>query len=397
MADLNYKIQSIPAYMPDMRPSWHQLIVIGNGFDLECGLKSSFSSFFTARNSCFAHDADSNETNPLGFKRNLWDVILGSMDGDRWADVEGAIAQWIVSTGRKDTNPKYWKSMLDETIGTLREIACDKKSTFRKNSITDNVALYLCGGSPQKARQWDKERLQHLTYDALKSLEDEFARYLTQAEKNESSYRDEAAKLMCEIILQGRPKEEDFNIEESVLSFNYTHPIENLHSKEHVTSYVNIHGRLGGEIVFGIDGTGRMNDPIITPYTKTYRLMNLNVKNTRSLVHVPSSAESQDYGTSLIKFYGHSLGSADYSYFQAIFDSIHLYESQTQLVFFYRKHGKKTLEEVRTETMHQVIRLLDAYGRTLDNKDHGKNLIHKLLIEGRLVVKELPNTVVRGS
>ena len=39
--------------------------------------------------------------------------------------------------------------------------------------------------------------------------------------------------------------------------------------------------------------------------------------------------------------------------------------------------------------------LLDAYGRTLDNKDHGNNLIHKLLIEGRLAVKELPDTVRR--
>ena len=43
--------------------------------------------------------------------------------------------------------------------------------------------------------------------------------------------------------------------------------------------------------------------------------------------------------------------------------------------------------------MSQVIKLLDAYGRTLDNKDHGNNLIHKLLIEGRLAVKELPDTV----
>lgn len=35
----------------------------------------------------------------------------------------------------------------------------------------------------------------------------------------------------------------------------------------------------------------------------------------------------------------------------------------------------------RKEMMEKVIRLLTAYGLTLDNKDHGKNLIHKLLIE----------------
>ena len=32
---------------------------------------------------------------------------------------------------------------------------------------------------------------------------------------------------------------------------------------------------------------------------------------------------------------------------------------------------------------------MNAYGSTMDNKDHGKNLMHKLLLEGRLSVKEL--------
>ena len=45
--------------------------------------------------------------------------------------------------------------------------------------------------------------------------------------------------------------------------------------------------------------------------------------------------------------------------------------------------------------MEKVIRLLAAYGLTLDNKDHGKNLIHKLLIEGRLSVSLLGNDVRR--
>lgn len=381
-------------HMPDTRPFWHQLVVIGNGFDLECKLKSSFTSFISARNRAFEQE-ENGESNPLGFKRNLWDVILGSMDGDHWADVEGAIARWVVPTGWEDTNSELWQSSLDETVDVLRDISRGKKSAFDSKSIPDKVASYLSEGSSQKARQWNKEKLLELTRHDLECLEEEFSAYLAQAEKDQPDYRGNARRLMCELILQGRPSEEDYDIEESVLSFNYTHPIESLRSEEHETSYINIHGRLGGEIVFGIDGTGRMNDPTVTPFTKTYRLLSLDVSDTRSLVHAASPVGCQDYGTALIKFYGHSLGSADYSYFQAIFDSVHLYEGQTQLIFFYRRHGDKTSEEVRAETMRQVIKLLDAYGRTLDNKDHGKNLIHKLLIEGRLAVKELPDTVRR--
>ena len=43
--------------------------------------------------------------------------------------------------------------------------------------------------------------------------------------------------------------------------------------------------------------------------------------------------------------------------------------------------------------MDRVVHLLTSYGNTLDNKDHGRNLIHKLLLEGRLSVRELPDTM----
>jgi hypothetical protein len=385
-------LAGIQPNMPDMRPSWHQLVVIGNGFDLECKLRSSFASFIGARKRAFKQE-ENGEPNPLGFKRNLWDVILESMDGDRWADVEGAIARWVVPMGWEDTNSEFWQSSIDKTIDVLRDISRGRKSTFDSKSIPDKVALYLSSGSSRKAGLWSKEKLLAFSRNELKRFENEFSAYLSQAVKDQPDYRVNAYNLMEELLTQGRPSKEDYNIEESVLSFNYTHPIESLHFEEHGTSYINIHGRLGGEIVFGIDGTGRMNDSTVMPFTKTYRLLSLDVPGTRSLVHAASPVGYQDYGTALIKFYGHSLGSPDYSYFQAIFDSVHLYEEQTELIFFYRRHGDKTSEEVRVETMSQVIKLLDAYGRTLDNKDHGKNLIHKLLIEGRLAVKELPDAV----
>ena len=43
----------------------------------------------------------------------------------------------------------------------------------------------------------------------------------------------------------------------------------------------------------------------------------------------------------------------------------------------------------RTEMMNKVVSLLTAYGAALENRDHGKNVIHKLLLEGRLSVEEI--------
>lgn len=71
-----------------------------------------------------------------------------------------------------------------------------------------------------------------------------------------------------------------------------------------------------------------------------------------------------------------------------------LYEGDTKLIFFFRPHGQNsedcgTAEKAKKDAMSKAIALLAAYGTTLDNKDHGTNLIHKLLIEGRLVVWSL--------
>lgn len=52
-----------------------------------------------------------------------------------------------------------------------------------------------------------------------------------------------------------------------------------------------------------------------------------------------------------------------------------------------------SVDKARKDMMAERIALLTAYGKTLDNKDHGANLVHKLLIEGRLAVTLLSNTV----
>lgn len=87
----------------------------------------------------------------------------------------------------------------------------------------------------------------------------------------------------------------------------------------------------------------------------------------------------------MIKLYGHSLASADYSYFQSIFDLVNLYSSHVRLLFFYGDYSVMA----REETYQRVLNLLSAYGETMDNEDHGKNLIHKLILEGRLSIVRL--------
>lgn len=314
------------------------------------------------------------------------------MEDSSWCDIEGAIADWVApSKGRS----KASKSKFAKTLQKLS----NPTGSYDSTKIEDSVALFL-ENRFRHHEPWNSEALLQVTREDLAKLESDFDRYLSNEVETSKGYKEKVGKLMSEIILDQRPSNDEYDVEESILSFNYTRAVNQFRSDEHDTEYVNIHGRLGGEIVFGIDGTDRMDDSMALPFTKTYRLMALDLPDIGKLVHVPTSGAPMAGGTKMIKFYGHSLGEADYSYFQALFDSVKLYEGDTRLVFYFRPHklssGYMQDEDcARKEMMEKVIRLLTAYSLTLDNKDHGKNLIHKLLIEGRLSVSLLGNNVRR--
>lgn len=392
--DFNHQSRSLTgvyAEQPDFRPNWHQLIIVGNGFDLECGLPSGFRDYINARNKVIK-ECESDET--LSYTLTIWDAILAGMPNANWCDIEGAISNWMAPDG---VEPLSEGTLFAKCLNILINY---NPTVYDPNNVEEVVAPQLYRRFPNYWGSWTSSRLLDITMKDLHILEEEFAKYLQGAVSRSDDYKDRASKLMIELMIYERPREEEYDIQESILSFNYTRAVKHFRSKEHRINYVNVHGRLGGEIVFGIDGSRIMSNELVVPFTKTYRVMALNPPDIEKIVDVPTNASIYGHGTRVIKFYGHSLGKADYSYFQAIFDAVNLYEGETKLIFFFRPHGQNsgefgTVEEAKKDAMSKAIALLTAYGATLDNKDHGTNLIHKLLIEGRLVVVLLPDTVHR--
>lgn len=64
-----------------------------------------------------------------------------------------------------------------------------------------------------------------------------------------------------------------------------------------------------------------------------------------------------------------------------IVDYYNLYENNNVSLIFYHSKGY--------EQTDKIYRLINAYGKTLSNKDQGKNLTHKLLLENRLKIVEI--------
>jgi hypothetical protein len=88
-----------------------------------------------------------------------------------------------------------------------------------------------------------------------------------------------------------------------------------------------------------------------------------------------------------VKFFGHSLGEMDYSYFRSVFDSVDLYKAKMRLVFYYSIFNDKRAEEIRRSQFLLVTKLIDDY-QALDGQ-RGRNLMHKLMLEGRLSIEEI--------
>lgn len=64
-------IPQFEEYTSDFRSYWHQLVVIGNGFDLECGLPSRFKDFFDSRHpQPIRHEPTFGKTDPYSDYRD---------------------------------------------------------------------------------------------------------------------------------------------------------------------------------------------------------------------------------------------------------------------------------------------------------------------------------------
>ena len=371
-----------PTAKGDIKTSWHQLLIIGNGFDLECGLRSRFIDFFSSRIKTPQRDSIVDDNDVARTPEELvsefptiWDLILRDKQDTNWFDIEKTIEMWVSGTSPEVTKISDW---------------CNPGPDYRPDEAHEIIASY-CKKRLSKIDEWiSTDSVLALFTEDLHLIEKQFASYLREqtysskpvGEQN-ANYHQTACRNLQTLLSESLPSNPEQLLSYSVLSFNYTGPFD-ISSNEigQRVAYTNIHGlcREGEEIIFGIDGKENLVYKIARPFTKTYRLLSLGGPNARDVVRSD---------TRCIKLYGHSLSDADYSYFQAIFDAVHLYSSDVSLVFFYRCFDEKGPLIHRTEMMKKVISLLTAYGATLENRDHGKNLIHKLLLEGRLSVEEI--------
>lgn len=403
--------------------SLKQLIVLGNGFDLACGLKSTYYDFFDY----IYGQQIVNNTN----SNNFWYDIFKNYKQEsieNWADIEEQILIQL-----KNIEYLYNEKILIEGSGDS-ETSSLAESEHKENNIPNNLYVTLNFLLPYFVKVRSEKTTQNILKKQLLILEDDFRKYLLSITKNnaddktyykyymkskvlnkyiqlcnssESHNSDLVSKLENTTMYNHSPQIDKFdetlseiykdkNSDENlILTFNYTKvwDVENIR---------NIHGDLdNGNIIFGIDydklnknfeinegnsnnnRTGNdeykfKNAPI--EFSKSYRVLENGLTSTFDI--------SSDID--IIKIYGHGLGKADYSYYQSIFDSVDLYHGKTKVMFFWSDYKGKEKEQIHKDFVKGVTNLIEEYGTTFSNKDHGRNLFTKLLLENRLIIQEIP-------
>ena len=383
-----------------------QLILIGNGFDLECRLQSSFSSFLLPRIGRLMQALESapnrtpccipTESWGGAIKHSgltIWDGILFSMSGiprgftGSWQDCEqiseflkhrdgNNLFSWADLETQVDSVVRYPKSPCSpETLGNLiRSRYCP--SPLGKRRVLSGEAAYCYQVLGDRA--FHPARVERFMLDELYRLERELREYLIGCIRNCPNYGRVSSRLLRALIHAELGEYASGTPQTNVLSFNYTKPTDDTLKKCHVISFKNVHGSLGDKnIIVGVDGR------LPGPFSKTARRLRAGItSNPADLVFI-DDGNGHARRIKLIKVFGHSLNLADYLYYQEIFNKADYLNNDMRIVFYLYdldgESGKRERDAVRG--------LMTEYGRSL-GVPAPEDLAEKLQSNGKLIIRD---------
>lgn len=248
----------------------------------------------------------------------------------------------------------------------------------------------------------------------LKNFEKEFGEYINKEQQkikeivNLNNFYDESKNYkISKLPFDAEGKKENnekiselkekieliFNLkyEYTIINFNYSDYLveDKLRENLKINQMINIHGTYE-EPIFGMDNKSVKIIKILSDkeYNYNYEIeknkgeLKKFIKSSRVIGErkITNFELPKINNLKMICFFGHSLSEADYSYFQALFDYYEIYSSDVKLIFLFNNF-KNTQRE---EQNFGIIKLLETYGKSMENKDKGKNLYYKLILENRI-------------
>lgn len=346
---------------------------------------------------------------------NFWEILLILMDqtNGSWYDIETCIRDFLTMQSFLSEPDK---SAIEYIHDSIRDLNSEEFFSLNEinnysplNNFNFRFIIYVIINkiiNDDNSRKLCLTTIQYQSFllDELHEFENKFSDFviseIDKKNKNRNIYYISMNKLISSLI------DLSYNDKANILSFNYTSVNTN---NELVDKFKHIHGGiyLKGEksgninksnVIFGIDSNtffpiklSQKSIDLIYPFTKTQRVIELSTdyKKESKRVNVIENNINE------IVFFGHSLGESDYSYFISIFDYYKLHDSKLKLKFVFnpkrnnREPDDNDVRNARSRQAKKISNLINRYANTLENKSHGKNLLHKLLVEDRIQIVDI--------
>lgn len=374
-------------------------LVIGNGFDLSCGIKTKYSDFFLFDEnkneilnrwlsdfSCkvksyvdFKLSKSNRDEFWVGFpfieKANFWDIFFFIISYENtnfknwtWCDIEKIMESWLINNSESIYVSK------EESFDTLYNIFRGKISI----SEVDLKTAYLVATCYRFNNEmiFDNERKFYgFLLDELKKFEKNFGDYIYNQQIDGLSrsmgfvFQKRSFFNMTKVLINSLCNPANLV---SIDSFNYGNVHESFNNLLH-----HINGNTNYPI-FGIDSNLFLPPNPKYIFSKTSRRMEMDLKSD----DVVEIKECEN-----LVIFGSSLSSSDYSYFFSVFDKIAIIDTnkRNKIVFAYKIYDGKNEQDIKDSLMYNVVTLFQEYSRYKGLKEQPNRLLDYLTTQGRVL------------
>ena len=376
-------------------------LVLGNGFDLHCHLKTSYADYFLhdvqkhEGLKCWTNEfiiearsyADFGITNyddfwiePRDYDRlNIWDLYFFLVSHGKekavgewkWCDIESTIQDSLSEF--RGASELCWPFVYELLIG-------------RPSPLTTSDTLFVLATFVRKKSAGRSFPTINSFYDfvleQLKVFEKSFGQYIYR--QHCGGFNNGFGVIVPNNIFKiySRRTIDDLCCIEnlvSVDSFNYDSP----EIEEIEPIFRNINGNINTPI-FGIDSDAYKAPDDRYIFTKTNRRIELDMLGEAAGDRIPFDN---------VIVFGHSLNRADYSYFFALLDRIDIsnLERDSRIVFAFSIYDKSKEESIRAEQGRAIFQLFQDYSVYKGNAEYPNRLLDSLTTQGKVLTFEIPN------
>ena len=373
-------------------------LVVGNGFDLHCGLKTSYFDYIISRHekfekilkwysdfeNCRIFNINGHDDEGLNF--NCWDIFFALNliankinKNTEWFNIEKLILSSLINESEVKLNFQLASVFMVSAIHWAKVEINVGKMNYALSSLED----FMC--------QFVKERMDFLKsktnfypflLSELKLFEVNFGNFVDSQIHNK--YMERTNYNIQHFLNEKYIKNFEESLEQlcdplkitSVDTFNYTVVPDNRLSKP-------IHHINGNFLhpIFGIDSTYFKPSDKRFIFTKTSRRMD-NDFNDKDIDLISKSDN--------LIIYGHSLNEADFNYFFPVFDKLQLLDSDQKgvIVFPYTIYDETKKEEIQSNHLDSISKLFHEYARSKDVKAP-ERFLDSLTTQGRIIIDEI--------